>query len=281
MSSNTVINTNIVAINSQIALKNVSIMQSRASEKLSTGLRINSAADDAAGMAISEKMEAQIRGLDQAVRNSGDGISLIQTAEGGLSEMTDMMQRVRELTVQSANDTNTVEDREKIDMEIVQLGEEITSMSDRVEFNDQKLLNGTTASGKSLKLQIGANEGQLMSVSIGGGFASMGMDVVSNLTTASKSAGSISSQIETVDKYLNHIVTERSKLGAYQNRLEHTINSLEITSENLSAARSRITDADMAKEMMNLTAANVLQQAATNMLGQANHQPEAVLQLLR
>ncbi len=279
---NTVVNTNVLALNSHRALKNVGNMQASSSEKLATGQRINNAADDAAGLAISEKMRSQIRGLDQASRNAQDGISLIQTAEGGMTEMSEMVQRVRELTVQAANDTNTDEDRQKIDMEISQLGEEISSMSDRVEFNDNKLLNGSGATvSKSFNFQVGANSDQFIGVDIGGGYASMGDSIKSSFTTAGKTSSQISSQIDNLDTHLSNINEKRATLGAVQNRLEYTVKSLDISSENLQASESRIRDTDMAKEMMNLTKANVLQQAATNMLGQANQAPQNVLQLLR
>ena len=282
--SNTVVNTNVLAINAHRSLSNVGNVQSKASAKLSSGLRINSAADDAAGLAISEKMRGQIRGLNQASRNSQDGISLIQTAEGGMQEIDNMVQRIRELVVQASNDTNETGDREKIAGEIRQLSSEITSMSDRVEFNNKKLLNGTTT---DVTFQVGANANQTMTVNLTNlGADQLGgstkMDALADLIGASNAtATSISGLLNDVDTALASVVTARSGLGAAQNRLEFTINSLDISSENLQASESRIRDTDMAKEMMNVTKANVLQQAATSMLSQANQAPQRVMQLLQ
>ncbi len=277
--SNTVVNTNVLALNSHRALKNVGNMQSSASEKLSTGQRINNAADDAAGLAISEKMRSQIRGLDQASRNAQDGISMVQTAEGGLTEMGEMVQRVRELVTQSANDTNTADDRKNIDAEIEQLATEIGDMAERVEFNTKTLLDG---SATTQTFQIGANSGQSISVDLGTDFkASIGDVIKASVITASATSGDISAMLDGLDTHLETITSKRAEFGAVQNRLEYTIKSLDVSSENLSASESRIRDTDMAKEMMNLTKANVLQQAATNMLGQANQAPQNVLSLLR
>ncbi len=277
--SNTIVNTNILALNAHRNLGMVGNDQAKASQKLSSGQRINSAADDAAGLAISEKMRGQIRGLDQASRNAQDGISMIQTAEGGLQEMDNMVQRARELTVQSANDTYTTEDRQKIDAEIKALGEEITSMADRVEFNGKKLLDGSAG---TQTFQVGANSNQNISINLSTNFKSVGALVATLANTATMStSASISANIDALDTELTKIVDKRAELGATQNRLEYTVKSLDISSENLSASESRIRDTDMAKEMMNLTRANVLQQAATNMLSQANQAPQNVLQLLR
>ena len=276
--SNTVVNTNVLAINSHRALKNVGNAQAKASGRLSSGLRINSAADDAAGLAISEKMRGQVRGLNQASRNSQDGISLIQTAEGGIQEVNNMVQRIRELTVQAANDTNQEEDRGKIGTEINQLKAEIDAMTERVEFNSKKLINGDL-SGSGVTFQVGANQNQLMNVQIGAMNAS-GLGLNSMVTGGSTASG-ISSQLANIDGAIGIITTARANLGAAQNRLEFTITSLDISSENLQASESRIRDTDMAKEMMNSTRANVLQQAATSMLSQANQAPQRVLQLLQ
>ncbi len=276
--SNTVVNTNVLALNSHRALKAVGNMQSSASEKLSTGERINKAADDAAGLAISEKMRSQIRGLDQASRNAQDGISMVQTAEGGLTEMGEMVQRVRELVVQSSNDSNTASDRAKIDKEIAHLGQEIGDMAGRVEFNNKVLLDGGLG---SQSFQVGANSDQMITVDFSTDFKTDIGDVISNITTADKTSADISAEIDGLDDHLETINNQRADFGAVQNRLEYTINSLNVSSENLSASESRIRDTDMAKEMMNMTKANVLQQAATNMLSQANQAPQNVLSLLR
>jgi len=275
---NTIVNTNVLAINSHRALKNVGNAQAKSSGRLSSGLRINSAADDAAGLAISEKMRGQVRGLNQASRNAQDGISLIQTAEGGIQEVNNMVQRIRELTVQAANDTNQEEDRGKIGTEINQLKAEIDAMTERVEFNSKKLINGDL-SGSGVTFQVGANQNQLMNVQIGAMNAS-GLGLNSMVTGGSTASG-ISSQLANIDGAIGIITTARANLGAAQNRLEFTITSLDISSENLQASESRIRDTDMAKEMMNSTRANVLQQAATSMLSQANQAPQRVLQLLQ
>ncbi|NMM61278.1 flagellin [Clostridium sp. P21] len=282
----------------------------KAMEKLSSGLRINRAGDDAAGLAISEKMRGQIRGLDQASRNSQDGISMIQTAEGGLNETHSILQRMRELATQSANDTNVSIDRDAIQGEINQLTSEITRIGNTTEFNTQKLLNGgsvnAAAGGQtnfSLTLQIGANEGQnfkltlndmrsynlgISTVSAGTGTAFAAAGTVTDASSTANefalnvgSTAAAGNAITVINKAINTVSTERAKLGAYQNRLEHTIANLNTASENLSASESRIRDVDMAKEMMNYTKTNVLTQAAQAMLGQANQTPNQVLQLLR
>ncbi len=293
--SNMAINTNVLALNSHRALKNVGAAQAQASGRLSTGSRINSAADDAAGLAISEKMRSQIRGLDMASKNSQDSISLVQTAEGGMTEVGNMVQRVRELVVQAANDTNEVNDRQKIQNEIDQLLDEVDAMSGRVEFNEKKLLNGSYASS-GLTFQVGANASQTISLKING-LDTKTLGLTTTTTTGSGSAAvtttnrainvatadgsKISSMITVANTAVTKVADERAKLGAVQNRLEYTIKSLDISSENLAASESRIRDADMAKEMMKLTKTNVLQQAATSMLSQANQAPQNVLQLLR
>ncbi len=286
MASNTVINTNVLSLNATRNLGKVGNTLSQASARLSSGERINSAADDAAGLAISEKMRAQIRGLDQASRNAQDGQALANTAEGGMEQMTEMGQRMRELLVQASNDTNTSEDRQLIQDELDQLVQEFDSMSDRVQYNGKTLLDGSQSTASGITLQIGANTGQQISFSIAG-MSAGALGLCSDTDTdaffidiASSTAGQISNAIAKVDDALNKISTERSKLGAISNRLDYTNNSLQISSENLSAAESRIRDADMAKEMMSYTQANVLQQAATSMLAQANQAPNNVLSLL-
>jgi len=268
------INHNISALNTyrQLALNNTSVAKSL--EKLSSGLRINRAGDDAAGLAISEKMRSQIRGLEMASKNAQDAISLIQTAEGALNEVHAILQRMRELAVQSANDTNVDADRTALQDEITQLIAEIDRIANTTEFNTQKLLDGNFS---SKVFHIGANKDQNIQLTIEAmDAASLGVDGVdiSDQDGANNAIATIDSAIETVS-------TERSKLGAYQNRLEHTINNLGTAAENLTAAESRIRDVDMAKEMMEFTKNNILVQAATAMLAQANQTPQAVLQLLR
>jgi len=282
--SNMVINTNVLALNSHRAMKNVGQTQATSSARLSSGLRINSAADDAAGLAISEKMRAQIRGLDMASKNAQDGSSLVQTAEGGMQQIDSMVQRARELTVQAANDTNDANDRSKIANEIKQLFDEIDSMSGRVEFNGKKLISGDFASS-SLYLQVGANSGQSIQFNIDKiNVSGLSLDSIYTLASsgfASMTGSDIDALLDTFDSALGTVTDERAKLGAIQNRLDYTMKSLDISSENLSASESRIRDTDMAKEMMSLTKSNVLSQAATSMLAQANQQPQNLLQLLR
>jgi flagellin len=264
-------------------MKGIGQSQATASARLSSGLKINSAADDAAGLAISEKMRAQIRGLDMASKNAQDGTSLVQTAEGGMQQITSILQRGRELTVQAANDTNDHNDRKKIADEIEQLFKEIDAMADRVEFNGKKLIQGSFATN-GVHLQVGANKNQAMTFKIG----SLKLDKldlnVSDLDAFSNKGASGSTFAGVIDKFddaLKTVSDERAKLGAVQNRLEYTMKSLDISSENLSASESRIRDTDMAKEMMSLTRANVLAQAATSMLAQANQSPQNVLQIVR
>ena len=293
MAMNTVINTNMRALTSHRNLAMVGASQSKASQRLSSGKKINSAADDAAGLAISDKMRAQIKGLDMAAKNAEDATSLIQTAEGSLTEVTNMVQRIRELSVQAANDTNTNEDRQKIAKEMVQLFDEIDAISSRTEFNSKKLTNGTA---QDLHFQIGANGGQKLELNID----SMNAKALNSVfggsmrgkvsALAAASAGGVAAKaiageswsgfLTNIDKALATVNDQRAALGATQNRLDYTIKNLNVSSENLAAAKSRIEDTDMAKEMMNLTAANVLQQAATSMLAQANQAPQSITQLL-
>lgn len=360
------INHNIAALNTYNQLSTNSTNSSKSLQKLSSGLQINKAGDDAAGLAISEKMRGQIRGLDQAAKNAQDGISLIQTAEGALNETTAILQRMRELAVQAGNDTLAAEDRAAITTEINQLISEIDGISQRTQFNGANLLDGTfgvkldadnstvavgtngvtaidiagaaasttytiaaaagevilddgkgntqtllltegtagtlnfdklgvkitlndawtytgldegeiiTTDQQEQNIQIGANEGQTLALTLGNmSVAGLGLAVdVSDSVAAGAS-------ITNIEAAINKVSTERANLGAYQNRLEHTINNLNTSSENLSAAESRIRDVDMAKEMMEFTKTNILSQAATAMLAQANQQPQQVLKLLQ
>lgn len=277
------INNNLMAMNTHRQLGIANNSGAKSMEKLSSGYRINRAGDDAAGLSISEKMRGQIRGLNQASRNAQDGISLIQTAEGALTETHAMLQRMRELVVQAANDTNTTDDRGTIRDELNQLSEEITAITTKTEFNTKKLLNGSAAT-VNLTLQVGANSGQFIAFTIGNMSAeSLGVTAASigNVVAAATTAESISTLLDTVDSAIKAVSEQRSKLGAVQNRLEHTIKNVDNTSENLQAAESRVRDVDMAKEMMEFTRQNILQQASTAMLAQANQAPQTVLQLLR
>ncbi|WP_202079345.1 flagellin [Caldalkalibacillus salinus] len=272
------INNNISALNTHRALSMNNQNVSNSLEKLSSGLRINRAGDDAAGLAISEKMRGQIRGLNQASRNAQDGISLIQTAEGALNETHSILQRMRELTVQAANDTNTTEDRAALQAEVDELVAEIDRIADTTEFNGSKLLDGTGGDGTgTFSLQIGANELQSVDISLGDMQAStLGVDTVT-ITDGSD----FDAQLTAIDTAITSVSSERANLGANQNRLEHTINNLGTTAENLQAAESRIRDVDMASEMMEFTKNNILTQASQAMLAQANQTPQGVLQLLR
>jgi flagellin len=265
---------NISALNTYRQLSFNNTQAAKNLEKLSSGYRINRAGDDAAGLAISEKMRGQIRGLEMAAKNAQDGISLIQTAEGALNETHAILQRMRELAVQAANDTNTTADRQALQAEVDQLVSEINRIAQNTEFNTQKLLNGSFS---SKVFHIGANAGQSITLSINSMAASnLG---VNGLSISTQSGAN--NAITTIDNAIKLVSDERAKLGAVQNRLEHTINNLGATQENLTAAESRIRDVDMAKEMMEFTKNNILMQAAQAMLAQANQQPQGVLQLLR
>lgn len=283
------INNNIPALNThRIFTGNTNAMQ-KSLERLSSGKRINRAADDAAGMAISQKMQAQVRGLRQASRNSLDGISLIQTAEGALNEIHAMLQRMRELSVQGANGTYTEDDLKAIGDEIVQLTEQIDQISNDTEFNGKKLLNGK----EKVQLQVGANEGQTIEIDMNDINATISgleindfkKEIEDAIEAAEKdkklSNEKIANDIEIFNTAIDKVAGMRSKLGAYQNRLEHTMKNIDNTAENLTSSMSRIEDADMALEMSEFTRLNILQQAGTAMLAQANQLPQGVLQLLR
>jgi len=273
------INHNIAALNTYRQLTGNVGNTGKSLEKLSSGLRINKAGDDAAGLAISEKMRAQIRGLDQASRNASDAISLIQTAEGALTETHSILQRMRELAVQSATDTNTDTDRVAIQEEIKNLLTEVDRIADETTFNGTKLLDGNFS---SKEFHIGANQGQSMDVTIGGMTAqNLGFSDGNDYTLKLDTKEAANTAINTIDAAIQKVSSERAKLGGVQNRLEHTINNLGATSENLAASESRIRDVDMAKEMMEFTKNNILSQASQAMLAQANMQPQSVLQLLQ
>ena len=377
-----IINHNMNALNAHRNMVSNTSTSGKSMEKLSSGLRINRAGDDAAGLAISEKMRGQIRGLDQASRNAQDGISMIQTAEGALNETHSMIQRVRELTVQANNDTNTEEDRTQIQKEITELTSEITRVAEKTEFNTKTLLDGSlgvkaadgtvtiddltaegisvsttgvktgstlsfevddandtitisdgttsqtlaggdieagstlnfdklgvkidfsadideadlmtlvdtkniTTTGNTTSFQIGANGDTTLDISIGdmranalGTGTGSAVASLADVNVTDAGAG-FDENIKVIDKALEQVSTQRAALGAWQNRLEHTINNLGTSSENLTAAESRVRDVDMAKEMMTFSKNNILAQAAQSMLAQANQQPQQVLSLLR
>ena len=268
-----VVQHNLSAINTNRQMGVVTDALQKSTEKLSSGYKINRAADDAAGLSISEKMRSQIRGLNKASDNAQDGISLIQVAEGALNETHSILQRMNELATQAANDTNTSVDRQSIKDEIEQLNEELDRISTTTQFNKQDLLTG----GFSGKLQVGALERQTMDVKISLAVSAKGLKVsaveVSTNVKAGAAMQSIQDAIESVSK-------QRSKLGAIQNRLEHTINNLDTNAENTQAAESRIRDTDMADEMVQYSKNNILSQAGQSMLAQANQQTQGVLSLL-
>ncbi len=267
-----VVNSNIGSLNAQRNLNSSQNALNTSMRRLSSGLRINSAKDDAAGLAISDRMTSQIRGLNQAVRNANDGISMAQTAEGALQETTNLLQRMREIAVQAANDTNTDEDRLSLDAEFQQLTAEIDRIAGQTQFNNKPLLDGSA----SAKFHIGANQGQTISIGIG------------NMNTATIGAtGNVKSQsaadtaIKAMDTAISKVDVARGDLGAVQSRLESTIANLTNVSENIAASRSRIMDADIAMETSSLTKSNILQQAGISVLAQANQQPQLALSLLQ
>ena len=266
------INTNLNAMIATNQMSKNTALAGSSMEKLSTGLRITKAGDDAAGLAVSEKMRAQIRGMEQAERNVQDGISMVQTAEGALEEAGNIAQRMRELGVQAGNDTLSDDDRTKVKEELTQLQDEMKKISEETKFNGKQLLN----TAGTFTIQAGANSetrtittADLSSIANG----------LSTITISSSSQAQ--SFVENVDKALTSINDARSALGAMQNRLEYTANNLTTSTENLTAAESRIRDVDVAKEMVTLSKLNILNQASQAMVSQAKQQPESVSQLLR
>ena len=272
------IQNNVEAFNTHRQLSATSSAASKSMEKLSSGYRINRAADDAAGLAISEKMRAQIGGLAQAQRNAQDGISLVQTAEGALGEVHSMLQRIRDLRVQFGNDTLSTDDRSAIRSEAAALSNEIIAIRDKTQFNGLDLLDGSPA---TLNFQVGANDGEVVSVTTGSISAAAGMTEVVTGATYAGDAAFTALTLADVDNAIKEISTSRSEFGAVQNRLEHRLANLATYQENLTASESRIRDVDMAKEMTNFTKLNILQQAGTSMLAQANQAPQNILSLLR
>jgi flagellin len=271
-----IINNNIGAANTYRQLSINNSNQSRNMEKLSSGMRINRGADDAAGLSISEKMRSQIRGLEQASRNSQDGISLIQTADGALNESTAILQRMRELTVQAANGTNSTSETTAIGNELDQLSLTLTDIAENTKFNGQELISG----GASITLQTGANAGEVFTLTLAS--ANLNDIISTTLGTPSVADSALASQtLASIDSAIQAVSNGRAYLGAAQNRLEYTINNLNSSAENTQAAESRVRDVDMAKEIVDQTKNSILAQAAQAMLAQANQQPQSVLQLLR
>lgn len=251
----------------------------KSTEKLSSGYKINRAADDAAGLSISEKMRNQIRGLNKASDNAQDGISLVQTAEGALNEVHSMLQRMSELAVQAANGTNATTDRTALNDEVQQLKTEIQRVGSTTQFNKMNILDGGFSAGTKKALQVGANANQTISIAI----SALKLVVGSSLIDALKidTATNAQSAITTVQSSIEKLSTLRSKLGAVQNRLEHTVANLDNISENTQSAESRIRDTDMAEEMVQYSKNNILQQAGQSMLAQANQANQGVLSLLQ
>jgi flagellin len=276
------INTNIMSLNAQRNASMTQLSLATSLQRLSSGMRVNSAKDDAAGLAIATRMDAQVRGLNVAVRNANDGISLAQTAEGGMATLTEMVQRMRELAVQAVNSTNTSGDIDAMNQEYTQLAAEMTRTMGAVQFNGQSVLTTTAA----FDFQVGANSGQTITVassslnlnSAAGVTAVLGTSN-SALTTSANSANA--GNITALDAALNSINAARANLGAVQSRFQNTINYLQSAVENQTAAKGRILDADFAAETSNLSRAQILQQAGTAMVAQANQIPQGVLALLR
>jgi len=295
------INTNIAAMNAYRNLSSTQGSMATSLERLSSGLRINRAADDAAGLAISEKLRAQSNGLNQATANAQDGISLIQTAEGALNESHSILQRMRQLAVQSANDTNSSDDRLAIQSEVDQLAKELNRIGNTTQFNGANLLQGnatanglSAASTKDVTFQVGANKDQFLTVNIAdnrGG--KLGVAIVDGAVSGSNAfdetavgidvstdQAAANTALGVIDTAIKDVSTQRASLGAAQNRLQHVVNSLSVAAENASAAESRIRDTDMAKEMTSFTRSQILSQAGVSMLAQANSAPQSVLKLL-
>ncbi|EKY2021415.1 flagellin FliC [Cronobacter sakazakii] len=276
-----VINTNLLSLTTQTNLNKSQSALGTAIERLSSGLRINSAKDDAAGQAIANRMTSQVKGMTQAARNANDGISLVQTAEGNLNEINTNLQRIRELAVQAANDTNGSTDLTSINTEITQRLSEIDRIAGGANFNGKSLLNGSVST--ALKIQVGAGTSSNDTISIGSNAlinATSGT-LSSTLSTAISDNASAQTVISAADAAIANIDTARSNMGAIQNRFESTINNLNNSINNLSAAQSRIQDADYATEVSNMSRAQILQQAGTSVLSQANQVPQSMLSLLR
>jgi flagellin len=281
------IQNNIEAFNTHRQLTATSTQASKSMEKLSSGYRINRAADDAAGLAISEKMRGQIGGLAQAQRNAQDGISLVQTAEGALGEVHSMLQRVRDLSTQFKNGTLSSDDKDAIAAEVFQIAGEVKNIAEGTKFNGNVLLEGATFS-----FQVGANDSETITTSaatLSGAIGSAGTGGLVELSGLSDAAaaktaldtGGALANLSTIDNAIKNVSTVRANFGAVQNRLEHRLNNLATYQENLTASESRIRDVDMASEMTKFTKLNILQQAGTSMLAQANQAPQGVLSLLR
>ena len=282
------INTNVMSLNAQRNTIQNSASMATTLQRLSSGLRVNSAKDDAAGLAIATRMDTQVRGMNVAIRNANDGISLAQTAEAGMNTVTEMLQRMRELSVQAANSTNTTGsggDVDKLNDEYTQLGAEVQRTLQSVRFNGQNLLSGVAG---NFDFQVGANTGTTQQITVASGSLNLGGTAVTGVfgtgTAAALSTGTNagnSANIVAIDAAISAVNTSRAKLGAVQSRFENTINFLRSSVEQQAAAKGRIMDADFAAETANLSRAQILQQAGTAMIAQANQVPQNVLTLLR
>jgi flagellin len=261
------INTNVAALDAHRNLVNTNNSIAKSMQRLSSGLRINSAADDAAGLAISQTLTAQVNGLDQAQRNGQDGVSLVQTADGTLNDVQQMLQRIRELAVQYANGTLGTTDKAAIASEVNQLSSEIQRVGTTAQFNGIALFSSTT----TISFQVGANDNEVISVTT---------TAMSSLVASSISLGGATT-LSTIDGLISAVSAQRAAFGAVQNRLQYSLDNLAVTMQNLTAAKSSITDVDMASEMTNFTKEQILQSAGTSMLAQANQSPQAVLKLLQ
>ena len=277
------IQNNVEAFNAHRNLTGTAASAAKSMEKLASGFRVNRAADDAAGLAISEKMRSQIGGLAQAQRNAQDAVSLVQTGEGALNEVHSMLQRVRDLKVQHTNGTLDTQDKEAISAEVQQLAKEISDIQSKTEFNGIKLLNAG-----SVTFQVGTEAADTIAVTktdLSAALAAGGLQEITNVGTATTVASAdtafSSLTIDNIDSAIKNVSTARSTFGAVQNRLEHRLNNLATYQENLVASESRIRDVDMAAEMVNFTKLGILQQAGTSMLAQANQSPQGVLSLLQ
>jgi flagellin len=268
------VQTNIAAMDAHRNLVATTGSLQQSMERLSSGYRINKAADDAAGLAISQKLQAQVGGLDQAQRNAQDAVSLVQTADGAMNEVQSMLQRVRDLAVQYNNGTLSTSDQAAITNEVAQLCAEVSRISSQTKFNNIALLSG----GGAITFQVGADDGETIVVNARSLFGS-GASYDINSTIFSFTSGTVT--LASIDSAISSVSTARSTFGAVQNRLQHTLNNLATYQENLSASESQIKDVDMASEMVNFTKLQVLQQAGTSMLSQANSQSQGVLRLLQ
>jgi len=272
------INTNVMSLNAQRNLTTTKASMATAVQRLSSGLRVNSSKDDAAGLAIATRMDATSRGYNVAMRNAQDAISLSQTAEGAIGQVTDALQRMRELAVQSANGTNNSGDRVNLDAEFQQLGSEVARVISSASFNGATLLNGSNV---TFAFQVGAGTATADTISVSSANLSTLSSTTTGLSVSGGTSGNSVSAIGSIDTLLDTLNTERAKIGATQNRFESVISSLQISSENIQASKGRIMDADYAAETANLTRVQILQQAGTAMLSQANQAPQSVLSLLR